>query len=94
MHMLALGHASSAVQVQMLVDAGARAIMVAAPSVADAIAWAEPLPTSTTVVAHGLDGGFDDAALRTLAGKVDAALVPSRIHRAPSFVELLDELDG
>ena len=44
-----------------------------------------------TLVAHV--EGADAAALRALAGHVDAAVVPPAVHAAPSFAELVSEVD-
>jgi hypothetical protein len=40
-----------------------------------------------------VDQGVDAAAIRALAGHVDAAIVPPSVHAAPGFAELVTELD-
>jgi hypothetical protein len=83
--------AASATDVEGAVKAGARAVLIRAGSAAELLDLAGRAPRSMIVV--GLVEGADADAIRALAGKVDAAVVPPAVHASPSFSELVAEVD-
>jgi hypothetical protein len=89
--MLALALAEDQASVQAAVKAGARAVLVRAPSVEAARELAGGLPRGTIVVADV--ASVDAAGLRALLGQVDAAVIPPAVHRAPDFEALVGDLD-
>ena len=63
----------------------------ASPRATIYLTLAAKAPKGVTLVAHV--EGADAAALRSLAGRVDAAIVPPAVHAAPDFAELVAEVD-
>jgi indole-3-glycerol phosphate synthase len=101
MRMLPLALARSATDVELAVKAGARAIVLRAGSAAEVLALALKAPRNVTLVADiasqdgasRIAGSADADALRSLAGKVDSAIVPPAVHAAPDFADLASEVD-
>jgi hypothetical protein len=96
MRMLPLALASSAGTMQAAMQAGARALLVRAPSAAEVVTLADGVARSLILVGHVTDAADQAAgasALRELAGHVDAAVVPQSVHVAPGFAGLVSELD-
>ncbi len=91
MRMLPLALATDASGLAAAVKAGARAILLRAPSADAVLALAAAAPRGVTLVGHVEEA--DAGAVRALAGKVDAAVVPPSVHAAPSFAELVAEVD-
>ena len=89
--MLPLAFAKDMASAEAAITAGARAILIAEASAEALLAIARALPKNLTIVAW--IEGADRAALATLAGHVDAAIVPPAVHRAPDFADLVAELD-
>jgi hypothetical protein len=89
--MLPLAVARDAAGLEAAVKAGARVLVLWASSASDLCALAAAAPRAMTLV--GAIEGADAAAIRALAGKVDAAIVPPSVHTAPDFAELVSELD-
>jgi hypothetical protein len=73
------------------IKSGAKAVLIRAASAAELLALAAGAPRSMIVVGHV--EGADADAIRALAGKVDAAVVPPSVHASPSFSELVAEVD-
>jgi hypothetical protein len=71
---------------------GARAVLLHASDVDDALESAKGASRTTVLVA--LIAGADGEALRALRGQLDAAVVPPAVHRAEGFASLLAELDS
>ena len=78
MRMLPMAVATDEASVKAAVDSGARAMLVRAATVADALSLAAKAPRTMTVVAQV--NAVDATGLRSLAGRVDAAVVPPSIH--------------
>jgi|HubBroStandDraft_6_1064221.scaffolds.fasta_scaffold184684_2 indole-3-glycerol phosphate synthase len=91
MRMLPLALVTDEAGLDAAVKAGARAILLRAAALEPLLALAARAPRGVTLVAHV--EGADAAALRALAGRVDAAVVPPAVHAAPSFAELVAEVD-
>jgi hypothetical protein len=91
MRMLPLAFAKDAAGVEAAVKAGARAVLVRAATAADVIAAVASAPRSVTLI--GQVEAADADAIRALAGKVDAAVVPPAVHGAPDFADLVAEVD-
>jgi hypothetical protein len=91
MRMLPVALAADAAGVEAGVKAGARALLIRAASAEAVVQLAALAPKSMTLV--GFVEGGDGDAIRALAGKVDAAVVPPRVHALPSFAELVAEVD-
>lgn len=91
MRMMALGYATTRDEARAAVDAGARAVLLSA-SLDDALAVGEAIASPVLLVAHVAD--LEPEGLRALSGAVDAAVVPSTLHRGADFEALLDELDS
>lgn len=91
MRMLPLALASDAAGVEGAVKTGARAVLIRAASAAEIVALAGKAPKGMTVI--GYVDGADADAIRALAGKVDAAVVPPALHASPAFAELVAEVD-
>jgi indole-3-glycerol phosphate synthase len=91
MRMLPIATATDEATVAAAVKAGARALLLRAPTAAELNALAAGAPRAMTLVAeiHGADA----ATLRALRGHVDAVIVPPAVHAAPDFAELVLELD-
>ena len=89
--MLPLALASDAAGVEAAVKAGARALLVRASSADEVIALAAVVPKTMTVVGEVVSASA--AALRSLHGHVDAALVPASVHTEAGFAELVVDLD-
>jgi hypothetical protein len=89
--MLPLAFAVDEAGVRGAAAAGAKALLVRAPSVEALLALIAGVPRSMTLV--GEVTGADAAALRGLAGHVDAALVPPSVHQSRAMAELVAELD-
>jgi hypothetical protein len=91
MRMLPVALAVDAPSLEAAVKAGARAVLIQAPSAAELVALAAAAPRSLTLVGH-VDTADADA-LRALKGKVDAAVVPPAVHAAKGFAELVADVD-
>lgn len=91
MRMVPVALATETAGVECAFKAGARALLVHSPTVEALLELARTVPRTITVV--GLVDGADAAAIRALAGKIDAAVVPSSVHQAASFAELVAEVD-
>jgi hypothetical protein len=92
MRMLPLALAVDAPSLEAAGKAGARAILLQAGSAAELIELAARAPRAgVTLVGYVQDGGPD--AVRALAGKLDAAVVPPSVHAAAGFAELVAEVD-
>jgi len=91
MRMLPLASAADAAGVEAAVKAGARAILLRAGSAGAVLELAARAPRGVTLV--GQVEGADADAIRALAGKVDAAVVPPSVHAAAGFAELVAEVD-
>ena len=89
--MLPLALAGDAAGVEGAVKAGARALLIRAASAAAVVELAGLAPKGLVLV--GLVEGADPDAIRALCGKVDAAIVPPSVHAAPSFADLVAEVD-
>jgi len=89
--MLPLALASDAAGVDAAVKAGARVLLLRAPSAGELCALAAAAPRTMTLVA-AIEGA-DAAAIRALMGHVDAAIVPADVHTAPDFAALVAEVD-
>jgi hypothetical protein len=96
MRMLPVALAVDAASVEIAVKAGARAILVQAGTADEVLTLAAGAPRTVVLVGH-VEGGADlataSSALRALAGKVDAAVVPTSVHAAPGFADLVAEVD-
>jgi indole-3-glycerol phosphate synthase len=91
MRVLAVALAVDGPSVDAAVKAGARAILLRAASAAEVVELAAKAPRGVTLVGHVEAGDAD--AVRALAGKVDAAVVPPEVHAAAGFAELVAEVD-
>jgi hypothetical protein len=91
MRMLPMALATDAASVEGGVKAGARALLIRAASAEAIVELAALAPRSMTLV--GFVEGGDADAIRALAGKVDAAVVPRGVHASPAFAELVAEVD-
>jgi len=89
MRMMPLARVINAETAAAAVQWGARALFVAANAVAE-LAGVIDKPTIVVADARQLDVD----ALRSMNGKIDAAIVTSQVFTAPAFEALLDELDG
>jgi hypothetical protein len=89
--MLPLALATDAAGVEGAIKAGAKALLVRAPSAEALLALIGPVPRSMTLVAEIT--GADAASLRLLKGHVDAALVPPSVHGSAEMADLVAELD-
>lgn len=90
MRMMPAALVLSQAEVKVASDAGAR-VLVARGDLEAVLAIAEVVGKQVTLIADVIDAEAD--ALRSLAGHVDAAVVPGGVHRSDSFEALLDELD-
>ena len=91
MRMLPLALVTDAAALDAAVKAGARAILIRAGSADALLDLAARAQRGVTLVGHV--EGADAGAVRALAGKVDAAVVPPSLHAAASFAELVAEVD-
>jgi hypothetical protein len=91
MRMVPLALAVDGASLSAAIEAGARAVVLAARSAEEVVGLAAQAPRSLTLVGH-VDGA-DAAALRSLAGKVDAAIAPPAVHAEPGFGQLVADLD-
>lgn len=91
MRMLPLALAADAAGVEAAVKAGARAIVLRANAADEIVAMAAAAPKSMTLV--GWVPAAEAAAIRALAGHVDAAVVGGGLHAAPDFADLVAEVD-
>lgn len=91
MRMVPLALAVDQASLDAAVKTGARAILLTAPSAAQVVELAARVPRQITLVAH-LEAADADA-VRLLAGKVDAAVIPPSIHTAKGFAELVADVD-
>jgi indole-3-glycerol phosphate synthase len=91
MRMLPLALATDQAGLEAAVKAGARAILLRTASADALLELAARAPRGVTLVGHVEAADAD--ALRALAGKVDAAVVPPALHAAASFAELVAEVD-
>jgi indole-3-glycerol phosphate synthase len=91
MRMIALASASTGPGVESAVKAGARALLLRAETAAEALALAAAAPRSLCVVAE--IAAVDLAGLRSLAGHVDAVIVPPSAHADRAFPEFVADVD-
>jgi len=91
MRMLPIALATDASSLEAAIKAGARAILLRAGTADALLALAAGAPRGVTLIGH-VEGGDADS-IRALAGKVDAAVVAPSLHTAPSFAELVAEVD-
>lgn len=91
MRMLPLALATDAAGLEGAVKSGARAILLRAGSAAEVLELAARAPRGVTLIGHVETGDAD--AVRALAGKVDAAVVPPSVHGGPGFADLVAEVD-
>jgi hypothetical protein len=91
MRMLPLALATDEASVKAAADSGARSMLLCAATAADALGLAARAPRTMTVVAH-VDN-IDAAGLRSLVGRVDAAVVPPSVHTQKELAALVTELD-
>lgn len=101
MRMLPLALVRGVEEVDLAGKAGARALLLRAGSAQEVIAMAQKAARGVTLVADvaSSDGDArgastaDAAALRSLLGKVDSAVVPPAVHADAGFTDLVAELD-
>lgn len=101
MRMLPLALARTEADVEAAIKAGARAVVLRAATAEAVLAMAKRAPRNVTLVADvateegasRVAGAADAAGLRALARSVDSAVVPPGVHTAPSFADLVGELD-
>jgi indole-3-glycerol phosphate synthase len=91
MRMLPLALATDAAGLEAAVKAGARAVVLRAASAAALTEIAAGAPRGVTLI--GVVDDADAAAIRALAGKVDAAVVPMDVHASTEFSALVAEVD-
>lgn len=91
MRMLPIALARDPAGMDGSLKAGAKAILIRAASAAAVLDMAARAPRSLTLIGMVDDG--DAAAVRALAGKVDAAVVPPQIHTSREFRDLVAEVD-
>lgn len=91
MRMLPLALARDAAGLDAAMKAGARAILLQAATAEAVLELAARAPRSVTLVGYVEEA--DGAAIRALAGKVDAAVVPASLHAGAAFAELVAEVD-
>ena len=91
MRMVPLALASDAAGFEAALKTGAKGIVLAAPTAAEVIELAAQGPRNVILV--GFVAGADADAVRALAGKVNAAVVPPSVHAAPDFADLVAEVD-
>jgi indole-3-glycerol phosphate synthase len=90
-HMLPLALVTSAQGAAAAVDAGARALLIRAPAVGELLRIASAVPHNLAVL--GEIDSPDTQSLRSLAGHIDAAIVPHAVHAAEDFADLIAEVD-
>lgn len=96
MRMLPLAFADDKASLENAVNAGARAVLLRAPSVGDWLEIVQALPIQSTkslIFVADLGDSADEQALKQLLHKADAAIVPPSVHQAPGFFSLVGELD-
>lgn len=94
MRMLPVALAGDEKGLEAAVKTGARAILLRAAAPAEVLDLAARAPRGVTLIGHVHHVERADAdALRALAGKVDAAVVPPSLHAAPDFAALVAEVD-
>lgn len=101
MRMLPLALVRSAEDVELAGKAGARALLLRAGSAAEVLEMAAKAPRNVTLIADvassegaaRLASSADPAALRSLLGRVDSAVVPPSVHSDAGFSDLVAELD-
>jgi hypothetical protein len=94
MRMLPIALVGDAAGLEAAVKAGARAILLRAGSAEAVLELAARVPRGVTLVGHvDHEERADADALRALAGKVDAAVVPPALHAAADFAALVAEVD-
>jgi indole-3-glycerol phosphate synthase len=91
MRMLPLALAESAEGAANAIKAGARAILLRGASADAVLAAAASVPRTLTIVADV--AGVDAVALRSLFGRVDAAIIPPALHTSPEFAAFVAEVD-
>lgn len=91
MRMLPAALATDAAGVDGAIKSGARALVIKAESAATVVELAAKAPRGMVLI--GWVEGGDAEAVRALAGKVDAAVVPAAVHAHKSFAELVAEVD-
>ncbi|MBK8254366.1 MAG: hypothetical protein IPK82_17070 [Polyangiaceae bacterium] len=101
MRMLPLALVRTEADLEAAMKAGARAVVISAPTAAEVLALSQKAPKSATLVAdlayyEGLlrtRSAADADGLRALVGKVDSAVVPPSVHSDASFADLVQEVD-
>lgn len=101
MRMLAVALVRTKEQVDEALKAGARALLLRAGSVEEAIAMAGKASRNQTLVVDiaGEEGGgrvesiLTAEMVKALVGKVDSALIPTAIHADKGFEALVQEVD-
>jgi hypothetical protein len=91
MRLLPLAFAEGAEGAAAAVKAGARALLIRGASAEAVIQVAASVPRTLTIVAEVPSA--DAAALRSLVGHVDAAIVPPAVHASSEFSALVAEVD-
>lgn len=91
MRVMAIGLATTPEEAEVLLQAGARAMLIRANSFEELLLLAEQLKGASILIA---EGATEPDQLRALLNKVDAAIVPESLHAGGSFEDLQDELDG
>jgi hypothetical protein len=91
MRMVPLALASDPASLDAAVKTGARAVLLRAAKAAEVIEHSARVPRAVTLVVSIDDA--DEAAVRALKGKVDAAVVPPSLHASKGFAELVAEVD-
>jgi hypothetical protein len=101
MRMLPLALVRSVEDVDLAGKAGARALLLRAGTAEEVLGMAQKAARGVTLIADvaASDGeargasAADAAALRSLLGRVDSAVVPASVHAGEGFAELVAELD-
>jgi hypothetical protein len=89
--MLPLALAVDEASAEAAYECGARAVVLHAPTAPDVLALAQKAPRALTLLAWVADADAD--AIRTLAGKVDAAVVLRAVHGSSYFARLVSDVD-
>jgi indole-3-glycerol phosphate synthase len=91
MRMLPLAIAADGAGLDAAIKAGARAVVLRCATATEVVEIAGRAPRNVTLV--GFVPTADADALRALAAKVDAAVVPPGLHAQKGFAELVAEVD-
>jgi hypothetical protein len=89
--MLPLALAVDEASAEAAYECGARAVVLYGQSASDVLALAQKAPRALTLLAW-VDAADADA-IRTLAGKVDAAVVSPAVHGSSYFARLVSDVD-